>query len=91
MTLTKPAPATYADIEALPANMVGQILYGALHAHPRPTPRHTVASNSIGDEVTGPFQKNVAVQADGCSWSSPNSTLATMSSFPTFQAGNLSG
>ena len=48
--------ATYADLEALPANMVGEILYGALHAHPRPNPRHALAANAVGSEVTGPFQ-----------------------------------
>ncbi|MEO1282459.1 MAG: Uma2 family endonuclease [Pseudomonadota bacterium] len=58
MTLTKPAPATYADIKALPENMVGQILFGALYAHPRPAPRHALASNALGYEVTGPFQRN---------------------------------
>jgi hypothetical protein len=28
-------PATYRDIEALPANMVGELVRGVLHAHPR--------------------------------------------------------
>lgn len=55
MALTQPTSATYADIEALPANMVGQILYGVLHAHPRPNPRHAKASSEIGYEITGPF------------------------------------
>ncbi|MCB1512107.1 MAG: Uma2 family endonuclease [Hyphomicrobiaceae bacterium] len=49
-------PPTYADLEALPDHMVGQILYGVLHAHPRPAPRHGVASNALGSEVTAPFQ-----------------------------------
>lgn len=47
--------ATYADLEALPPNVVGQILYGVLHAHPRPAPRHGVAANRLGTQVTGPF------------------------------------
>lgn len=51
------SPATYADIEALPANMVGEIVFGVLHAHPRPTPRHGVASSAIGAELWGTFQK----------------------------------
>ena len=50
-------PATYADIEALPPHVTGEILFGVLHTHPRPAPRHAVASNALGEEVTGPFQK----------------------------------
>lgn len=48
-------PATYADIEALPPNVVGQILFGVLHAHPRPAPRHARAASSLGVELGGPF------------------------------------
>ena len=55
MLKPKSRPATYADIEALPANMVGEIVFGALHAHPRPAPRHSVAANQLGYEVSGPF------------------------------------
>ena len=50
-------PATYADIEALPDTMVGQILYGVLHAHPRPVPRHARAATTLSFEVTGPFDR----------------------------------
>jgi Uma2 family endonuclease len=46
---------TYADIEALPPNMVGEIIFGVLHSHPRPAPRHGVAANRLGHEITGPF------------------------------------
>lgn len=57
MLARKPkSPATYADIEALPANLVGQILNGVLHAHPRPAPRHGKASSVLGYEVMGPYQ-----------------------------------
>ena len=48
-------PATYADIETLPANMVGQILFGALHAHPRPRPRHGRATHELQVELGNPF------------------------------------
>ena len=51
------APATYADIEALPANMVGQILYGVLHAHPRPAPRHARAFTRLDSEIDGRFER----------------------------------
>lgn len=58
MLARKPnAPAVYADIEALPANMVGQIVFGVLHAHPRPTPRHVRASSRLGAELDGPFDR----------------------------------
>jgi Uma2 family endonuclease len=56
----KPAtfkPATYADIEALPPHVTGEILFGVLHAHPRPAPRHGLAAISLSDEIVGPFQK----------------------------------
>jgi Uma2 family endonuclease len=56
MAQPRPRPATYADIEALPPHVVGEILFGVLHTHPRPTPRHAVAANLIGTEITGPFQ-----------------------------------
>lgn len=49
--------ATYADIEALPPNMVGEIIFGALHTHPRPAPRHGIAANRLGYEITGPFDR----------------------------------
>lgn len=50
-----PRPATYADIEALPPNMVGEIIYGALHAHPRPAPRHWRATGELQSELNVPF------------------------------------
>ena len=50
-------PATYADIEALPPNVVGEILYGRLVTHPRPAPKHALASSSLGIELGGPFQQ----------------------------------
>ena len=57
MLKPKSRSATYAEIEALPPNMVGEIIFGALHAHPRPAPRHGVASGELRAELTGPFRK----------------------------------
>ncbi len=57
MLKAKTRPATYADIEALPPHVVGEILYGVLHTHPRPAPRHSVAANRLGHEITGPFDR----------------------------------
>jgi Uma2 family endonuclease len=49
--------ATYADIEALPAHVVGEILYGSLVTHPRPMPRHARAQFSLSYELEGPFNR----------------------------------
>jgi Uma2 family endonuclease len=51
----KGRPATYADIEALPPNLVGEILFGVLHAYPRPTPRHGLATHELQVELGPPF------------------------------------
>ena len=57
MLQQKPRPATYADIEALPPHVVGEILFGVLQTHPRPTPRHAVATLKLSSEVDGPFDR----------------------------------
>jgi Uma2 family endonuclease len=49
--------ATYQDIIDLPENRVGEIINGQLEAHPRPAPKHAVASSSLGAELVSPFQK----------------------------------
>lgn len=59
MAIAKPRLATYADILALPPNVTGEIAFGVLHTHPRPAPRHAVASASLMQEVIGPFQKRL--------------------------------
>ena len=50
-------PATYADIEALPPNIVGEIIDGTLVTHPRPSPRHAAASHALAGALANPFQK----------------------------------
>lgn len=55
--VTRNRPATYADIEALAPNVTGEILFGVLHTHPRPAPRHSMAASVLGAEMIGPFQK----------------------------------
>ncbi len=47
--------ATYAELEALPRHLVGEILFGVLHAMPRPRARHAFASSALGVRVGGPF------------------------------------
>ena len=49
--------ATYEDLFDLPDNLVGEIIHGQLITHPRPAPKHAVASSAIGDELVSPFQK----------------------------------
>ena len=55
--MAKPAKkcASYADLEAVPAHLVAEILDGELVTHPRPAPPHAVASNELAYELTGPF------------------------------------
>lgn len=48
--------ATYADLEALPPNVVGEIIDGELHTMPRPAPRHAVAHGALITWSTGHFR-----------------------------------
>lgn len=48
-------PATYADLEELPPNMVGEIIAGELYASPRPAVPHTQAYSRLGGVLMGPF------------------------------------
>ena len=57
MAQPKTRPATYADILALPPHIVGEILFGVLHTHPRPAPRHGRASSMLGVELGNPFDR----------------------------------
>ena len=57
MALAKPMQATYADIEALPPHVTGQIAFGVLHAHPRPGPRHGNAVIELQTELMGSFRR----------------------------------
>lgn len=40
--------ASYADLEALPENVVGEIVFGMLHASPRPRPMHARVASRLG-------------------------------------------
>jgi hypothetical protein len=46
-------PATYADLEALPEHVVGELIDGELHVSPRPAFLHAVAGSRLGGE---PFE-----------------------------------
>ena len=51
-----PSRATYAQIEALPPNRVGEILHGELVVSPRPAPAHAVAASVLGARINTGFQ-----------------------------------
>ena len=53
---TAKKPATYADLEALPPHVVGEILFGTLVTHPRPVRRHGGATSALGMVVGSPHQ-----------------------------------
>jgi len=49
--------ATYEDILALPAHVVGEILGGELFTQARPRARHAAASSTLGEELGPPFRR----------------------------------
>ena len=49
--------ATYADLEAVPAHLVAEIIDGVLVTHPRPATPHIFSATSLSEELVGPFQK----------------------------------
>jgi Uma2 family endonuclease len=49
--------ATWADLEALPANVTGELIRGVLYAMPRPRSWHQNAGSVLGAELNGPFQR----------------------------------
>ena len=57
MSATVQKFATYEDLFDLPEHIVGEIIHGQLITHPRPAPKHALASSALGGELVGPFQK----------------------------------
>lgn len=47
--------ATYADLEAVPANQVAELIRGSLHTFPRPALRHARTSTRLTGKLTNPF------------------------------------
>lgn len=47
--------ATYADLEALPPHVVGELIDGTLYASPRPALPHAFAAGELFGELRGPF------------------------------------
>jgi Uma2 family endonuclease len=48
-------PATYADLEALPEHLVGELIGGVLYVTSRPAPPHAQAASLLGGMLSGPF------------------------------------
>jgi Uma2 family endonuclease len=49
--------ATYADLEALPDNVIGQIVDGELYASPRPAMPHAFTTSTVVMDLGNPFQR----------------------------------
>ncbi|MEN0041427.1 MAG: Uma2 family endonuclease [Pseudomonadota bacterium] len=49
------SPATYADLEAVPANMVAELIDGELVTMPRPGPKHARAAKRMGTSLFNEF------------------------------------
>ena len=54
-TAHKTHGATYQDVLDAPPNMVAEVVYGALHTHPRPAMPHAWASSGLGSNLGEPF------------------------------------
>ena len=50
-------PATYADLEALPEGVKGEIIDGALYVQPRPRAAHARAEATIISDLQGPYDR----------------------------------
>ncbi len=57
MTLPARRTATYADIEALPENLVGEIIGGELHTQPRPSGPQAAVASLLGMVLGNPFHR----------------------------------
>jgi hypothetical protein len=48
--------ATYDDLINLPDNFICEIVTGVLYSHPRPAPKHSLASSALGGDIFMPYQ-----------------------------------
>jgi Uma2 family endonuclease len=47
--------ATYEDLLQVPPHLVAELLFGVLHTHPRPAPKHARTSSALGGTLFDPF------------------------------------
>ncbi|MBI5482655.1 MAG: Uma2 family endonuclease [Deltaproteobacteria bacterium] len=52
-------PATWEDLERVPAGMIGEVIHGELVMKPRPAMPHASASSILGVLLGGPFRLGV--------------------------------
>ena len=48
---------TYADLEALPPHVVGELIFGVVHVSPRPASLHANATAGAFGGIDGPFRR----------------------------------
>lgn len=53
----KDVRSLYGQLEALPETLVGEIINGVLHAHPRPAGPHALAGSRLGADIEGPYSR----------------------------------
>jgi Uma2 family endonuclease len=47
----------YAELEALPEHLTGEIINGRLYTQPRPANRHALAGSNLGGELYNPYHR----------------------------------
>jgi Uma2 family endonuclease len=57
MPQAAPRLATYEDLLQVPPHLVAEIVNGRLVTHPRPAPRHLLASSILGNKLGAPFHE----------------------------------
>jgi Uma2 family endonuclease len=55
MSNSGPKPPTLADLDALPAGVVGEIIEGVLYTMPKPRARHQLTASGIAADLRAPF------------------------------------
>jgi len=65
--IARPTRATYADVDLVPENMVGEIINGELVVSPRPAPKHARAATALSSSIFGGFD-GPAGAPDGGGW-----------------------
>ncbi len=51
--------ACYEDLLSIPPHQVGQVVFGVLHAHPRPALIHANTAIALGNELGPPFRRKI--------------------------------